>query len=72
MYSTQYIFLFLLSFTGSETVVSPFQLYNISQQSHTRAKRSAQVPLQQTNKKKLLPSVTQIYKFAVTPTCYNA
>jgi len=45
MHSTQHIFLFLLGFTGSKTVVSPLQLYNISQQSLTRAKRSAQVTL---------------------------
>jgi len=45
----QYIFLFLLGFTGSKTVVSPLQLYNVLQQFKTRAKRSAQVPLYNNN-----------------------
>jgi phage gpG-like protein len=49
-------------------VVSLLQIYNFTQQFQTRAKRSAQVL---TNKKQLLPSVIQIYKFTATPTFYS-
>ena len=63
---TQYIYLFLLCYTLSKTVVSPLQLYNVLLLFQTLAKGFSQASCN-----KFLSSVMRIYKFIATPTCCN-
>jgi len=69
--STQYNFSVPSVSQAPKTIVSPLQLYNVSQQFQTRAKSPLKF-LYNKQTKKLLPSVTQIFKFTATPTCYVA